>query len=172
MPRVKPTSLSEAAKRKRKFFIENINMKKCINNIKNNHHLNSKYWQDYKKNLPLLPRHVFGVAVGMILGDASIYKVSREAYMKFKQGHKQSFFLHHLFCIFKTYVFMEKPGKRFYLSNVQKGKVKSFWFKTFSHCSFTELFNLFYSENSSDEKFSKRKTISENLIKDYLTPRG
>lgn len=34
-------------------------MKKYINNIKHNHHLNSKYMQDYKKNLPLVPKHIF-----------------------------------------------------------------------------------------------------------------
>lgn len=65
---------------------------------------------------------------------------------------------------------MEKSGKRLYLKDIQKKQVKSFWFKTFSHYSFTKLFHLFYSENTSDGKFYKRKTISENLIKDYLTP--
>ena len=47
-----------------------------INNYKNGYHLNSKYWQNYKKTLPLLPKHCFEIAFGMILGDASIYKVS------------------------------------------------------------------------------------------------
>lgn len=61
-------------------------MKKYINNIKNNHHLNSKYMQHYKKIC--VPKHIFDRAVSMILGDASIYKMSREAYIKFIQTYK------------------------------------------------------------------------------------
>ncbi len=64
---------------------------------------------------------------------------------------------------------MEKPGKRFYTHTIQKEIVKSFWFKTFSHCSFTDIFNLFYLEN---EKLSKRKMIQKNLIKNNLTAAG
>lgn len=84
-----------------------------INNYKNGYHLNSKYWQNYKKTLPLLPKHCFQIAFGIILGDASIYKVSNQAYIKFEQGYKQKAFLQHLFDNFKTYCFMNTPGKRF-----------------------------------------------------------
>lgn len=64
---------------------------------------------------------------------------------------------------------MEKPGKCFYLSVLHKEKVKSFWFKTFSHSSFTQLFNLFYKETIYNSKLCRKKKISENLIKNYLT---
>jgi hypothetical protein len=75
-----------------------------------------------------------------------------------------------------------------------------FWFKTFSHKSFSKIFDIFYrcpashrgcgvktavgSENKQDtvgrhgkgkqdsKFFYKKKTISHNLIKNYLTPRG
>ena len=53
-----------------------------------------------------------------------MYKVSREAHMKFQQKYKQKLFLEHLFNIFGKYIFMEKPG--FYLSVLYKEKVKSF----------------------------------------------
>ena len=38
----------------------------------------------------------------MILGDASIYKVSTEAYIKFEQGYEQQAFLIYLFDKFKN----------------------------------------------------------------------
>lgn len=56
----------------------------------------------------------------MILGDACMYKVSREAYIKFEQGYKQKMFIDNLFTIFSTYTFMEKPGKRVYLTGLDK----------------------------------------------------
>lgn len=108
----------------------------------------------------------------MILGDGCMYKVSREAYIKFKQGYKQEMFIDNLFIIFNTYTFMEKPGKRVYLSGLDKRKTKSFWFKTFSHQIFTTLFNLFYEEKIYNNKIIKKKKISKNLILDYLTPQG
>ena len=42
-----------------------------------------------KKTLPKLPQDSFDIAVGMILGDATMYYVSREALIKFEQGVKQ-----------------------------------------------------------------------------------
>jgi hypothetical protein len=50
------------------------------------HHLNSKYWQEWKKNLPALPSTLMEVAVGMVLSDACMYKVSTHALIKFEQG--------------------------------------------------------------------------------------
>ena len=147
-------------------------MRKSINNVLNGHHLNSTFWQDYKRSLPLLPLDLFDITVGIVLGDATMYKVSREAYIKFEQGYKQELFVDHLFDIFKRYTFMVKPGKRFEKSGLQKGLIKSFWFKTFSHQSFTELYNLFYLEIRSENMVLREKRISENLIRDYLTPRG
>ena len=143
--------------------------KKTINNFKNGLNLNSKYWQNYKYSLPKLPCSLFEVAVGMLLGDACMYKVSKQAYIKFEQGSKQKLFLMHLFSIFKTYCFMGKPGTRLHLRGIYKGKEKSFWFKTFSHTSFTKIFILFYIKKHTKNTYSKK--IRENLIFDFLTPR-
>ena len=118
--------------------------RESINNVRDGHHLNSAFWQDYKRSLSLLPPDLFAIAVGMILGDATMYKVSREAYIKIEHGYKQKLFVDHLFDIFKGYAFMRESGKRFKKSGLQKGLIKSFWFKTFSHKSFTELYKLFY----------------------------
>ena len=65
---------------------------------------------------------------------------------------------------------MEKPGIRLHLRGILQGKQKSFWFKTFSHKSFTRLFTLFYQQKNIKNTYSKK--IRENLILDFLTPRG
>ena len=67
---------------------------------------------------------------------------------------------------------MEKPGKPVYLSGLDKGKIKSFWFKTFSHQTFTRLFNIFYEQKIYNNKIIKKKKKSKNLILDFLTPQG
>ena len=146
-----------------------------MKNFKHNHHLNSKYWQDYKKTLPLVCEQVFQIAFAMVLSDASIYKTSREAHIKFEQGYKQKAFLNHLFTLFSLYCFMEKPGKRFFLDKqkLKTDEIKSFWFKTFSYPCFTFIYKLFY--NILDNKIvykNKRKAIQPNLILNHLTPRG
>jgi hypothetical protein len=95
-----------------------------------------------------VPQYCFDIAIGMVLGDASIYKISTQAYIKFEQGYKQQAFLKHLFDNFKKYCFMNKPGKRFLRDNSKTEKqIKSFWFKTFSHKSFTQIYLLFYKNN-------------------------
>lgn len=43
----------------------------------------SKYWQDWKKSNPNLNNELRSIAVGMILGDAGLHKVGKEAYIKF-----------------------------------------------------------------------------------------
>lgn len=100
---------------------------KKTKNIRQGYHLNSRYWQKYKASLPCLPDRLFDIAVGMILGDASWSKVSREAHIKFEQGYKQEAFLYHLFHQFHLYSFMEEPGKRVDLRGKRLGCIKSFW---------------------------------------------
>ena len=39
----------------------------------------------------------------MVLSDASMTRVSHEAYIKFEQGYEQKSFVDHLFEIFKGY---------------------------------------------------------------------
>lgn len=68
------------------------------------------------------------VAIGMILGDATMAKVSKDAYIKFEQGYKQKDFLYHLFGLFKEYSFMQEPRVRFLKidENIQHKQVKSY----------------------------------------------
>jgi len=132
------------------------------------YHLNSKYWQEWKKKLPALPSELVEVAVGMVLSDACMYKVSTHALIKFEQGYLQEEFLLHLFEIFKSYCFMEAPGRRVDLNGPRQGLTKSLWFKTFSYYSFTAIWNLFYTQ--CGDKFTK--TIPKGLVLNHLTPRG
>ena len=131
-------------------------------NSRNGYHFNHKYWQDYKKQIPPITGQLWQVATAMSLSDASVYKVSREAYIKFEQGYKQKEFLYHLFHLFKGYCFMEEPGLRYELRGTRVGKIKSYWFKTFSHNGFTPLWHLLY--------INGRKSIEEQFLLQQLTP--
>ena len=138
---------------------------KQINNQRDGHHLNSKYWQDWKSKLPVLPSELQEIAIGMILSDACMYKKSKHPLIKFEQGYLQKEFLFHLFSIFKLYCFMLEPGKRFSLEGPRKDLIKSYWFKTFSHSYFDYLWDLFYPELEG-------KKITNGLILNHLTERG
>lgn len=147
---------------------KNLILAKEIKNYRDGYHLNSKYWQEWKKKLPALPAELKEIAIGMILSDACMYKKSNHALIKFEQGYIQEEFLIHLFSLFKSYCFMVEPGKRIDLYGERKGLIKSFWFKTFSFYSFDEIWNLFYIK-SNDKAI---KTIQEGLILNHLTDRG
>jgi hypothetical protein len=58
--------------------------------MKDGFHFNISHWQTYKHNLPPLPPELAEIALGMILGDGSAYKVSKHAYIKLEQGYKQA----------------------------------------------------------------------------------
>lgn len=75
----------------------------------------------------------------MVLSDASMYRVSHHAYVKFEQGADQKEFLFHLFDMCKKYSFILKPSPRHYTTGDKKGEVKSYWFKTFSFYSFSTI---------------------------------
>lgn len=69
---------------------------------------------------------------------------------------------------------MDKPGKRFLLDKYRtekSKKIKSYWFKTFSHKSFTQLYLIFY-KNKINLGVYKKKTITPGLITNYLTAKG
>lgn len=147
-----------------------LKLNKEIRNTRDGYHLNSKYWQEHKKNLPYLPFELFQIAVGMILSDACMYKISNHALIKFEQGYIQEEFLFHLFFLFKDYCFMIEPGKRIQLYGERKGLIKSFWFKTFSHAYFDYQWELFYKSSSSNK--TAIKFINKGLISNHLTERG
>ena len=103
-----------------------LKLSKEIRNYRDGYHLNSKHWQEWKEKLPALPLELKEIAVGMILGDACMYKISTHALIKFEQGYLQKEFLFHLFSFFKNYCFMIEPGNRITLNGPRKGLTKSF----------------------------------------------
>lgn len=107
---------------------------------------------------------LFQIMIGIVLSDASMYRVSKEAYMKFEQGVNQKEFVFHLFNVCKQYCFMIEPSARYYTSGVKQGEVKSYWFKTFSFRSFSIIWDLFYKDN--------HKVIKQDIIITHLTDIG
>jgi hypothetical protein len=101
----------------------------------------------------------------MILGDAGLHKVSKEAYIKFEQGYKQKEFIEDLYNKFRLYTFMESIGTRY---NKNTDIIKSYWFKTYSYKTFTELWDLFYNKDN----LNKGKIIKPNLIINELNGLG
>jgi hypothetical protein len=108
-----------------------------------------------------LPPLLTDTAIGMILGDAGIFKKSKKSGIKFEQSFQQKDFLFHLFTLWDLYTFMEMPGQRL---DHKSQTIKSFWFKTFSHYSFTLLWENFYKNG--------KKVLPDNLILNSLTPLG
>jgi LAGLIDADG DNA endonuclease family len=139
-------------------------IKRFINNIRDGYHVSSAYWQNWKKAQPHLNTTLMEIAIAMVLSDATMYRVSREAYIKFEQGYLQKDFLFHLFELFKGYCFMLQPGARIPKLGHRKNEVKSYWFKTFSHQAFTQIWELFYS--------NKVKKILPGLVTNYMTGLG
>jgi hypothetical protein len=84
----------------------NNNNNKVNNMVKDGHHLNSKYWQDYKNSLGPLPPRLSNILVGMILGDAHLAHKDKFPFVKFEQGYLQKDFLFHLYGEFKDYVLL------------------------------------------------------------------
>ena len=110
-----------------------------IKNMRDGHHLNSKYWQNWKKRQLGMSKELYEIAFGMVLSDAGMSRKSNEAMIKFEQRANQKDFLYHLFTIFKAYCFMMEPGIRYHSKGPLEGQIKSYWFKTFSHQTFSEL---------------------------------
>jgi hypothetical protein len=134
------------------------------NSFKDGFHLNSSFWQNYKKTIGNLPSRLFDIAIGCILGDASLYRVSKDSKIKFEQGYIHKEYLFHLFDLFKSFSFHDEPYTRYEINGPRKGLIKSYSFRTFSHPAFNSIWDLFYSEG--------RKNIKPGLIRDHLTPEG
>lgn len=71
----------------------NKNSNKNTGAFRDGHHVNSKYWKSYKQSLPNeLPKNLFDVCIGTMLGDATLYVAKNEgAKLKFEQGYKPLF---------------------------------------------------------------------------------
>jgi len=71
-----------------------------------------------------------------MLGDACMYKISKNSKIKFEQGYKHKEYLYHLFNLFKDYTFQDEPYIRY---EIRKDLIKSFSFRTFTHPTFNSI---------------------------------
>jgi hypothetical protein len=139
-------------------------LKRYINNVRDGFHHNSTYWQNIRKALPMLPPQLMEIAIAMVLSDASLSRTSNDAHMKIEQGYLQKDFVYHLFDLFKQYCFALDPQAYIVKKGPRNGLVKSYWFKTFSHPSFSLIWDLFYTNGV--------KTISPGLVQNHINALG
>ena len=124
---------------------------------------NSKKLRQYKESLVKLSQTQWEAAIGLMLGDASLHTQNggKTYRMKFEWGARSKVYLDHVYSLFDEWVLSE-PHKKTRIS--PKGNEVINWgFQTISHEAFNSLAQLF---------INKKKIISQDLIKNHLTPRG
>lgn len=136
----------------------------AIRNMRDGYNMNSTYWRDKRLALPALPAKLMEIAIAMVLSDAGLSWTSKEAHMKVEQGYQQQAFVDHLFDLFKDYCFAVSPQPYIAKSGPRAGLVKSYWFKTFSHASFTLIWHMFYVD--------RVKSIQPGLVLNHLSGLG
>ena len=125
---------------------------------------NNKKLKEYKESLYTLNLKQKEAAIGLILGDASLNTTNNgKTYrIKFEWSDRQKPYVDHVFNLFDQWV-LSKPHKKVRIS--PKGnKIITWGFQTISHKVFNDLATLFIT--------NKKKTISNCLIKNYLTSVG
>jgi len=110
----------------------------------------------------------------MVLAEATMCRVSTQVLIKFEQGHKQLAFVQHSVLrprtvqglyLSKEFLYSPPCGPDVAASSPRLGLIKSYWFKTFSHATFTDVWNLLYGKG-------KKKTLSSGIITKYITALG
>ena len=125
---------------------------------------NSKLLKQYKESLIELNTNQWEVAIGLMLGEASLQtQNSGKTYrLKFEWSDKNKVYLNHVYTIFEEWI-ISKPHKKSRIN--ANGKLVITWgFKTISHKAFNPLADLFLANN--------KKFISNNLIKNHLKNKG
>lgn len=130
------------------------------------HYVRSHYWKNYKKSLPMtLPENLTQIALGITLGDATLYKTKTEGTkMKIEQGYKHKLYVEELCLLFKDWTFYKNPYVYVAKTGPRSGEVKSYFFRTFAHPAFDFLWDLFM--------ISGKKTYKPGTITKYLNPLG
>jgi len=143
----------------------NLNISKDeFNKIRFNKCPNSKWLKDYKSKLISLSKIQEEAAIGLMLGDASLQTQNKGKTfrIKFEWGDKNKEYADHVCELFKEWI-LSPPHKKV-RTNVNGRVVVTWGFQTISHSAFNRLNELFL--------INKTKSISNNLIKNHLTPRG
>ncbi|KAI9708138.1 MAG: hypothetical protein M1812_008109 [Candelaria pacifica] len=120
----------------------------------------------YKQQLASLSTIERQVAVGIMLGDASLQTQDggKSYRLKLLQGDKNKDYLFHLSAVFSRWV-LSPPSPQNRQSKTTGGELKAWRSQTISHKAFNTLAKIFL-----DDKGKKR--IPTNLVKRYLTDRG
>lgn len=129
---------------------------------------NTKVWQEWKMKQPNVSGWLKSALIGMIISDATIALHGKYAYVKFEQSKEQYFFIYHLFYIFKQYTFLHDIGVRF---NKDK-TIKSFYFKTYSHPTFLDLYNIFYINGKKTITLEVLQQIDEVVLAYWIMGDG
>ena len=134
----------------------------------NSRNLRGKALIEYKQSLKLndLQREVL---IGTLLGDATIpLKLGKPTYqVKFEQQIARKEYIEHLYQIFEPFV--GTPPK---IRNISGGGAKdrqSIWFRTYGHPAFKYYYDVFYIQQSPNERRIKR--VPSDIHK-LLTPRS
>lgn len=127
------------------------------------HHVNSRYWKNYKKSQPNeLPKDLFDICVGSILGDSTLYAAKKDgAKIKFEQGYKHKAYVEELWTLFEKWTFYEAPRVSIRKTGKRAGQDYSYYFRTFAHPAFRPLKDIFLDENN--KKVYKAGTIIKHL---------
>lgn len=125
---------------------------------------NSRLLMQYKESLVELSPTQREAAIGLMLGDVSLQTQNggKTFRMKFEWGDKSKFYLDHVFNLFDEWV-LSDPHQKVRFSPAGN-KVTNWGFQTMSHGAFNFLAQLFLN--------LRTKSISTDLIKNHLTPRG
>ena len=125
---------------------------------------NSLKLKEYKNSLIELTPIQKEAIIGLILGDASMQSQNKgKTYrIKFEWGNKNKAYALHVFQLFDEWV-LSQPHKKERISP-KNNLVINWGFQTISHKAFNYLSELFIKNGI--------KSISTNIITDYLSPRG
>ncbi len=125
---------------------------------------NSNILRAYKAQFTSLTQLQKDILIGILLGDGYIYsRNNNKTYgIKFEWGYKSKDYIFHIYDIFNDYIL--SPPKLYTRINKNGNEVKTWRMETYSDKIFNELGDLFIID--------KRKTITNNLIKNNLTNIG
>lgn len=117
----------------------------------------TKEWQSWKLAKPNVSKNLRSILIGIIISDATVIKHGKYASIKIDQGKSQKLFVEHLLDCLKDYCFEPKINIRY-----KKELPYSYYFKTFTHPTFLEFYNLFYKEG--------KKVIPKDFVTNYIDP--
>ena len=120
----------------------------------------------YKQQLTSLSKVEMQVAIGIMLGDASLQTQDggKSYRLKVLQGDKNKDYLFHLCTVFSRWI-LSPPSPQNRQSKITGRNLKAWGNQTISHKGFNILAKIFLDERG-------KKRISPNLVKEHLTDRG